>query len=54
MTGVALLQCAWCLKVKDGAGNYTIQVDRKFYTASHGICSSCAAEWLGEDEQQAA
>jgi hypothetical protein len=37
----ALRQCAWCLLVMDGAGQYSIQPGRKIRSATHGICPTC-------------
>ena len=34
-------QCAWCLRVVDSAGRYTIQPRRKIRNATHGICPHC-------------
>jgi hypothetical protein len=34
-------QCAWCLRIVDSAGRYTIQPGRKIRTATHGICPAC-------------
>jgi hypothetical protein len=34
-------QCAWCLRVVDSAGRYTIEPGRKIRSATHGICPTC-------------
>jgi hypothetical protein len=41
MRDLVMRQCAWCLRVRDAAGGYTIQPGRKVKTATHGICPSC-------------
>ena len=38
-------QCAWCLMVADTRGEYTIVSDR-LVNGSHGLCPTCAQEWL--------
>lgn len=44
----AVTQCAWCWKIKDDAGEYTIPADRLVLPASHGICDPCCDRVLQE------
>jgi hypothetical protein len=40
-------QCAWCLRLIDGAGERLSPSPLpKLYEASHGICSVCGAVWI--------
>lgn len=43
-------QCAWCLRVIDSAGRYTLQPGRKIRSASHGICPTCRDQVRAEIE----
>jgi hypothetical protein len=42
-------QCAWCLRLIDGAGaRISQQPLPKLYEASHGMCSACGWLWMGQ------
>ncbi len=42
-------QCAWCLRLIDGAGaRISQQPLPKLYEASHGICSACGWLWMDQ------
>lgn len=42
-------QCAWCLRLIDGAGaRISQQPLPKLYEASHGICSVCGWLWMDQ------
>ena len=36
-----LRQCAWCLRVADTSGRFTLDPGRKIKSATHGICPTC-------------
>jgi hypothetical protein len=38
------IQCAWCLRIQDAAGTYTIEaaVMHRGANMSHGICEPCS------------
>ena len=50
---INLVQCAWCLAIADGHGDYTIPSD-SLVDGSHGICAACAEAWLKEARAGAA
>lgn len=42
-------QCAWCLRLIDGAGmRISQQPLPKLYEASHGMCSVCGMRWVSQ------
>jgi hypothetical protein len=43
-------QCAWCLRVMDGFGAYSVQPGEKIRAATHGICPRCKDELRAEIE----
>jgi len=43
-----LRQCAWCLRVMDGNGRYTLQPGSKIRSATHGICPTCKEQMRAE------
>ncbi len=46
---VMIRQCAWCLRLIDGAGmRISQQPLPKLYEASHGMCSVCGGLWMGQ------
>ena len=45
-----LRQCAWCLRVKDGLGSYSLQPGHKIKTATHGICPGCKEQMRADIE----
>ena len=45
-----LRQCAWCLRVMDRFGTYSLQPGQKIKSATHGICPSCKEQMRVEIE----
>ena len=45
-----LRQCAWCLRVMDRLGAYSLQPGHKIKTATHGICPSCKEQMRADIE----
>lgn len=41
-------QCAWCGRVMDGQGRYTLAPSQRVAAATHGICPSCKQAMLDE------
>ena len=48
LDGRELRQCAWCLKVMDRAGAYSVQPNKKIRSATHGICPKCKDQMRAE------
>jgi CheY-like chemotaxis protein len=44
LTSEPARQCAWCGRVKDLSGAFSLHSGRKLRWASHGICPRCKAE----------
>ncbi len=49
------VQCAWCNRLKDTAGQYTIASSQKIMTdhageVSHGVCEHCLAVLLASPQ----
>lgn len=41
-------QCAWCCRVKDGAGLYSLEAPAKIRGATHGCCQPCSDRVLAD------
>ena len=54
-TGPLQLMCAWCRRLKDGRGAWTVRaLDTVTKPVSHGICPACEAEALDAAERRCA
>ncbi len=40
-------QCAWCLRVLDAEGHYSISAPVLLRNATHGCCGDCTPKFLG-------
>lgn len=48
-------QCAWCLRLIDGAGEHiSLLPVPKCYEATHGMCINCGTKWMQQVEEDQA